>query len=511
MAFNSSNIYKIDEDNIYYNCLLVNDTPSSILATFDEVRTNYILNNCSNYYLSVVRVEIPVTNIPIFSFRNNNFYSITYENNNFFYQNFLQYIPGNINYKETDTLKPIYNYQIFVDMINNAFNNSPYQVEATSTANLNAVYNNILQTLTNNDAQTALILDGYSLNLNDLVLIQNQTDQTQNGVYIVSNVGSSSSNWILTRAYNTPLLLNSQALIKVLNGQTLGDNMYLMTSNNIVNIGVDNIVYTRFFPPFMTFDNINGIFNLLFARNGLWFLGYPSNNNSSTGVKLYFNSNLYKFFDSYDIFYNKINIQTQVSGQDLQIIVEDQGNNILYPPSLIGNDGSQYSTNILSYDGGYYIITQSYSTLFNWYDLKTIILASSIPTRNELYNNLLSSTNNQFKNMITDIIPLKNILTPYQQKLVIEYNDAQGRIIDLTSSEPLYRFDLQLYWTNYLNILIPLRIPQYNQISIKIKFQRKGAFYNFAEKIFKPLSGSGLSPENELELYKKLKNKYSKY
>jgi len=507
MALSSSNIYKIDEDNIYYNCLLVNPKQTSASAIFNEVRTTPILNNCSNYYLSVVRLEIPSTGVPIFNFELNA-YSITYKYNNYFYRNIVQYIPDNININIDDLtpLLPVFIYQLFVDMINNAFNNSPYQVEATSTANLNAVYNNILQTLTNNGAQTALILDGYSLNLNDLVLIQNQTDQTQNGVYIVSNVGSSSSNWILTRAYNTPLLLNSQALIKVLNGQTLGDNMYLMTSN-ILNIGVDNIVYIRFYAPYMIFNGVSGLFSIAYANNNIFSLGYDQ---QQSGVFVYMNSNLIKFFDSFDIFYNKAGYTIQPNGDDLQLVVEDQGNNILKPQTAIQSDGCSFSSNILPYNE-YYLMTQTYSTLILWFALKSIVLSSSIPTRNELFNNFSSSTNNQFVNMITDIIPIKNVLAPYQNKLIFEYNDPQGRIIDLTSTEPLYKFDINFLWTDYLNNTYPIRIPAKNQISIKIKFQRKGAFYNLGEKIFRPLSGSGLSSENEIELYKNLKAKYGRY
>jgi len=78
----------------------------------------------------------------------------------------------------------------------------PVRVEATS--NLNATYNNgtagVGATLTNAGTQAALVLDGVTLSVADRVLIYLQTDQTENGVYVVTDTGSVSTNWILTRA-----------------------------------------------------------------------------------------------------------------------------------------------------------------------------------------------------------------------------------------------------------------------------------------------------------------------
>jgi hypothetical protein len=55
-------------------------------------------------------------------------------------------------------------------------------------------------TLTNSGAQTALSIDGVAVALNDRVLIKDQVSTFQNGIYIVTNIGSLSSNWVLTRA-----------------------------------------------------------------------------------------------------------------------------------------------------------------------------------------------------------------------------------------------------------------------------------------------------------------------
>ena len=81
----------------------------------------------------------------------------------------------------------------------------PVRVESPDSAgNLNATYDNgtngVGATLTNNSTQAALVIDNVTLATNDRVLIYNQTNGYENGVYTVTNTGSASTNWVLTRA-----------------------------------------------------------------------------------------------------------------------------------------------------------------------------------------------------------------------------------------------------------------------------------------------------------------------
>lgn len=82
---------------------------------------------------------------------------------------------------------------------------APVRLESPNTAgNLNATYNNgtagVGATLTNAGTQVALTIDGVATNVNDRVLIYNQTNAYENGIYTVTDVGSGSTNWVLTRA-----------------------------------------------------------------------------------------------------------------------------------------------------------------------------------------------------------------------------------------------------------------------------------------------------------------------
>jgi hypothetical protein len=58
-------------------------------------------------------------------------------------------------------------------------------------------------TLTNAGAQVALAIDGVTLSVSDRVLVYTQTNAIQNGVYVVTSVGSGATNWILTRSSDT--------------------------------------------------------------------------------------------------------------------------------------------------------------------------------------------------------------------------------------------------------------------------------------------------------------------
>ena len=76
---------------------------------------------------------------------------------------------------------------------------APVRVE--SPINLVATYNNgtdgVGATLTNSGTQEALVIDGITMVVADRVLIYEQTDQTENGVYVVTDIGSVSTNLII--------------------------------------------------------------------------------------------------------------------------------------------------------------------------------------------------------------------------------------------------------------------------------------------------------------------------
>ena len=133
----------------------------------------------------------------------------------------------------------------------------PVFVESpNSTGNLNATYNNgtagVGATLTNAGTQVALTVDGILMTVGKRVLIYNQTDQTQNGVYTVTTVGTVSTNWVLTRSTDAntygvrdPNALGYNDAFFVTNGNTGAGETYVCTTTGTITFGTTAITFAQ--------------------------------------------------------------------------------------------------------------------------------------------------------------------------------------------------------------------------------------------------------------------------
>ena len=130
----------------------------------------------------------------------------------------------------------------------------PVRVE--SPINLNATYNNgtsgVGATLTNAGTQVALVIDGVTVATNDRVLVYEQTTQTQNGVYVVTNTGSGSTNWVLTRAadadsyvINDANGLSEGSTVFVQQGTTGAGETYTCNTSGVITFGTTNITFAQ--------------------------------------------------------------------------------------------------------------------------------------------------------------------------------------------------------------------------------------------------------------------------
>ena len=107
-----------------------------------------------------------------------------------------------------------------------------YEVPNT-TGNLNATYFQpggagvgVSATLTNAGTLGAFVPDGVTATLSDRILIYNQTNAFENGVYTVTTVGDASTSWVLTRAADA----DTYAL-KSPNGLGAGDAFFITSGN----------------------------------------------------------------------------------------------------------------------------------------------------------------------------------------------------------------------------------------------------------------------------------------
>jgi hypothetical protein len=128
-------------------------------------------------------------------------------------------------------------------------------VHAASVSNLSTIYNNgtsgVGATLTADTNRAFSTLDGESVVVGQRVLIKNQTDSKQNGIYTLTTLGSGSAPWVLTRATdadNNPVgEMKTGDFVFVQNGTINASIGYInnSTANPIV-IGTSNITYTEF-------------------------------------------------------------------------------------------------------------------------------------------------------------------------------------------------------------------------------------------------------------------------
>jgi len=133
----------------------------------------------------------------------------------------------------------------------------PVYVESpNTTGNLNATYNNgasgVGATLTNAGTQVALTVDGILMTVGKRVLIYNQTNATQNGVYEVTTVGDGSTNWVLTRTADAdtyglrdPNALGYNDAFFVTNGNTGAGETYVCTTTGTITFGTTNITFAQ--------------------------------------------------------------------------------------------------------------------------------------------------------------------------------------------------------------------------------------------------------------------------
>lgn len=130
----------------------------------------------------------------------------------------------------------------------------PVRVESPTA--LTATYNNgasgVGATLTNAGTQVALVIDGVTVATNDRVLVYTQTNQTQNGIYVVTNTGSGSTNWVLTRSSdaNTYVINSANGLsegstVFVQQGATGAGETYTCNTSGVITFGTTNITFAQ--------------------------------------------------------------------------------------------------------------------------------------------------------------------------------------------------------------------------------------------------------------------------
>lgn len=128
-----------------------------------------------------------------------------------------------------------------------------------STGNLNATYNQpggpgvgVGATLTNAGTLAAFAPDGPTAAPGDRVLIYNQTNQFENGVYDVTTVGDGSTPWVLTRSADAdtyglkdPNSLGNGDAFFVTSGNTGAGETYVCNTTGAITFGTTAITFAQ--------------------------------------------------------------------------------------------------------------------------------------------------------------------------------------------------------------------------------------------------------------------------
>ena len=120
-------------------------------------------------------------------------------------------------------------------------------VDFASTANVAGTYNNGAGTITAS-GNGALSMDGGSPTIGMRVLLKDQTDSVQNGIYSVTTAGNAGAAYVLTRATDADAAaeISGGAFFFVEQGSANADNGYVTTHNGTPTIGTDDITFEQF-------------------------------------------------------------------------------------------------------------------------------------------------------------------------------------------------------------------------------------------------------------------------
>jgi hypothetical protein len=127
-------------------------------------------------------------------------------------------------------------------------------VVAATAGNLAGTYDNgtagVGATLTKASNGAIGTIDGASVSVGNRILLRAQTDAKENGVYVITAVGSASAPWVITRAAdadNNPAgeLANGD-FVFVTSGSTNGSKGFILNTTGTITIGTTEVAYAQF-------------------------------------------------------------------------------------------------------------------------------------------------------------------------------------------------------------------------------------------------------------------------
>jgi len=120
-------------------------------------------------------------------------------------------------------------------------------VVAATTGNLPGTYSNGAGTITAS-SNGAIGIDGQNLSLNDRLLVKNQSNAFENGIYTVTTVGSGAAPFVITRSTDTDTAaeITGGTFVFVEQGSVNADNGFVFTHNGEPTLGTTALDVSQF-------------------------------------------------------------------------------------------------------------------------------------------------------------------------------------------------------------------------------------------------------------------------
>lgn len=412
----SAQIDRVDDDHIYYNINMLNNTNTYIKAEYTAYLSEplFLNNDPNNYHLSVIRFAVSGNSLPIFFFPNslaynlpssppialNNFYSLTLSYSGNDYQEFVTYIPSAPMMSPTNIYYfAITSYQGFINMLNNSltaaynrlkidfpaapFNQAPYFIYDPVTSIISLIVENSYIGL----------VDIFMNQLLNLVLLSFRTNN-----FPTTSPNGKEAQILLSNSTNYEY---SERPINILCNTNAGSA--IVTSAGL-------------FTPKMTGSIISG--------NGI--------------------------LANTTITYNNANQIT-----------------------LSQNATATGSFNLLIIKNNLTRVSQEFISLAQWSDLESILITSNMPTKAEYItvsgsNNLQDSS----QKILTDFKPVIQGSEYLTSNIV--YNPAgEYRLLDMATNSPLTFIDCAIKWQSKNSKIYDFFISPFSSASVKLMFRKK--------------------------------------
>lgn len=135
-------------DHVYYDLSLENTSSIPIQASLFENRNTPLISRPNDWYISVIRMNIPTAYIPIFvwpsqgaNIPDNTYYSVTIRRAGVDHRSYVTYVAQNNLTSVDPNYLFVYSYQQFIDAINAALNAAYIAAGGTATQPPYLIYN----------------------------------------------------------------------------------------------------------------------------------------------------------------------------------------------------------------------------------------------------------------------------------------------------------------------------------------------------------------------------------